>query len=384
MLHTSFIELNKKALNNNIRYLKSLAKKDTRYSMVIKANAYGHGIEDLLPLIEECGVDHFSVFSVAEAMRTQKIKRKDCDLMIMGWLEKGQMEWAIENNVSFFVFTLERMQAARELAGRMKKAARIHIELETGMHRTGFSREELKEVVQIIRYNQKCFDVKGVCTHFAGAEEMANCDRIKKQIQNFNEGCNWINEQGIHPEYRHSACSAALLNFPETAMDLIRIGISSYGFWPNTETRMLNLKDQDNTVDPLERVLSWKSTVMSVKEVAENEYVSYGKSYLTNRPTKIVTIPVGYGYGFSRTLSNNGHVLIHGKLVPVVGAVNMNMVVVDVTDLDSIEVGDEVVLIGKQGEHTITVDSFSDMNNSMNYELLTRLPDHIPKKAMES
>lgn len=381
MLHTSYIELNKKALNNNIRYLKSLAKKDTRYSMVIKANAYGHGIEDILPLVEECGVDHFSVFSVAEAMRAQKVKRKNCDLMIMGWLDKDQMEWAVENEVSFFVFTLERMRAACEVAERMKKPANIHIELETGMHRTGFYRDELKEVVKIIKDNRKCFEVKGVCTHFAGAEEMANYDRIKIQIQNFNEGCTWINEQGIYPDYRHCACSAALLNFPETAMDLIRIGISSYGFWPNTETKMLNLKDLDHQEDPLERVLSWKSVVMNVKEVAENEYISYGKSYLTNRPTRIATVPVGYAYGFSRTLSNNGHVLIHGKRMPVVGAVNMNMMVVDVTDLDTVEVDDEVVLIGKQGEHTITIDSFSDMNNSMNYELLTRLPNHIPRKV---
>ncbi|MCF8243479.1 MAG: alanine racemase [Melioribacteraceae bacterium] len=383
MLHTSFIELNKQALNSNIRYLKSLAKKDTRYSMVIKANAYGHGIEDILPLIEECGVDHFSVFSVSEAMRAQKVKRKNCDLMIMGWLDKDQMEWAIENKVSFFVFTLERMRAACEVAERMKMPARIHIELETGMHRTGFYRDELKEVVQIIKENRECFEVKGVCTHYAGAEDLANYDRIKRQIRNFNDSCSWIREQGIHPEYRHSACSAALLNYPETAMDLIRIGISSYGFWPNTETKMLNLEDQDDSGDPLEQVLSWKSVVMSIKEVAKNEYVSYGKSFLTNRTTYIATVPVGYGYGFSRRLSNNGHVLIQGKRVPVMGAVNMNMMVVDVIDLDSVELGDEVVLIGKQGDLSISVSSFSNMNNSMNYELLSRLPQHIPRKVVK-
>ncbi|MEX0812025.1 MAG: alanine racemase [Chitinophagales bacterium] len=382
MLHTSYIELSKKALNNNIRYLKSLAKKDTRYSMVIKANAYGHGIEDILPLIEECGVDHFSVFSVAEAKRAHKIKNKDCDLMILGWVDTDEISWAIEHEVSFFVFTIERLRAACQVAKKMRKPAGIHIEVETGMHRTGFDTEELKEAVQIIKDNEDYFEVKGVCTHFAGAEEMASFDRVEKQIQNFNEACSWINEQNIYPEYRHAACSAALFNFPDTAMDLMRIGISSYGFWPSTETKLLHLREKEGEEDPLERVLNWKSVVLSVKHVAENEYVSYGKSYLTNRPTTIVTIPVGYGYGFSRTLSNKGHVLIHGKLVPVVGKVNMNMVVVDVTDLDTVEVGDEVVLIGKQGEEAITVDSFSDMNNSMNYELLTRLPDHIPKKVI--
>jgi len=383
MLHTSFIELSKKALNNNIKYLKSLTKKETRFSMVIKANAYGHGIEDLLPLIEECGVDHFSVFSVAEAMRAHRVKRENCEIMIMGWVDRDQMEWAIEHNVSFYVFTMERLRDACEIAGKMKKPAKIHIEIETGMHRTGFEPDELKEVVRILKENKDCFEVKGVCTHFAGAEEMESFDRIKNQIRNFNESCTWLREQGVRAQYRHTACSAALLNFPETAMDLVRIGISCYGFWPNTETKMLNLKKRRKNKDPLERVLSWKSEVLSVKDVAEDEYVSYGKSYLTNRPSRIATIPVGYGYGFNRTLSNNGNVLIHGKLVPVVGFVNMNMVVLDVTDLDHVEVGDEAVLIGKQRDHKITVESFSDMNNSLNYELLTRLPGHIPKKVVE-
>ena len=298
MKHTSYIELSKSALNNNIKYLKSLAKERTRFSMVIKANAYGHGIEDLLPMIEECGVDHFSVFSVAEAMRAHKVKRENCEIMIIGWIDDDYIEWAIKNEVSFYVFTFERLHAACKVANRLNKPA-------------------------------------------------------------------------------------TLFNFPETAMDLVRIGISSYGFWPNTETKMLNLSETEDSKDPLQRVLSWKSVVMSVKNVAENEYVSYGKSYLTNHPTVIATIPVGYGYGFSRTLSNNGYVLINGMRVRVIGAVNMNMMVVDVTDLDEVKVGDEVVLIGKQGDQTITVSSFSDMNNSMNYELLTRLPSHIPRKIVD-
>ncbi len=382
MKHTSYIELSKSALNNNINYLKGLAGKDTRFSMVIKANAYGHGIEDLLPMIEECGVDHFTVFSVAEAMRAHKVKQKQCDIMIVGWIDDDHLVWAIENEVSFYIFTLERLYATCRVAQKMKKPAKVHIEIETGMHRTGFYKEELKDVVRIIEENRICFEVKGVCTHFAGAEEMVNHDRIEKQIHRFKDITNWLEKQGIIPESYHCACSAGLFNFPETALDLVRIGISSYGFWPNTETKMLNLNDADQSNDPLERVLSWKSVVMSVKHVAENEYVSYGRSYLTNHPTKIATIPVGYGYGFSRTLSNNGYVLIRGTRVRVVGAVNMNMMVVDVTDLEEVKVNDEVVLIGKQGDQTITVSSFSDMNNSMNYELLTRLPSHIPRRVV--
>jgi alanine racemase len=139
------------------------------------------------------------------------------------------------------------------------------------------------------------------------------------------------------------------------------------------------MKNEGFENDPLQRVLTWKSVIMSVNRVPKGRYVSYGKSYMTNRNSKIATIPVGYGYGFSRTLSNNGHLLVDGKMVPVIGNVNMNMVVIDVTDVDDVSVGDEVVLIGEQGGESISVGSFSDMNNSLNYELLTRLPSHIPR-----
>jgi alanine racemase len=134
MKHTSYIELSKSALNNNINYLKGLASKDTRFSMVIKANAYGHGIEDLLPMVEECGVDHFTVFSVAEAMRAHRVKQKQCEIMIVGWID-DDLAWAIKNEVSFYIFTLKRLHATCQLAQKMNKPAKVHIEI--GMHRTG-------------------------------------------------------------------------------------------------------------------------------------------------------------------------------------------------------------------------------------------------------
>ena len=383
MLHTSYIELSKKALNANIRHLRTYLKPTTRFSMVVKANAYGHGIEDILPLIEACGLDHFSVFSAAEAMRVQKVKKEECDLMIMGWIDADQMAWAIEHDVSFYVFTLDRLKAACKTASMMQKPARIHLEVETGMHRTGFCEDELPAVVELLNAHHGAIEIEGICTHFAGAETILNYNRIQQQIKTFNAICSWFRTQDIQPKYRHTACSAALLNYPETAMDMVRIGISSYGFWPSNETRMNHLLKQDSPEDPLKRVLTWKSVIMSVKMVDEGQYISYGTSYLTNRPTRIATVPVGYGYGFSRNLSNLGHLLIHGKRVTVIGSVNMNMMIVDVTDLDHVREGDEVVLIGTQGKLTITVSSFSDMNNSMNYELLTRLPDHIPRCVVD-
>jgi len=382
MLHTSFIELDQEALNCNIRFLKSLIPDTTRFSMVVKANAYGHGIEDLLPLIEGCGVDHFSVFSVAEAMRVQDAMRNQNEVMIMGFIDDDYLDWAIAEEVSFFVFTMERLKATLARAKALDKAARIHLELETGMHRTGFCEDQLDEIVQLLQSNPEFLRLEGLCTHYAGAEDFGIQDRIEEQIATFNRLCSELGRRGLHPTYRHSACSAALFNYPETVMDMVRIGISSYGFWPNEETRRSYLREHQLREDPLKRILSWKSKVLSVNRVPEGKYVSYGQAYLTTRPSKIATVPVGYGYGFSRDLSNNGHVLIGGQRAPIVGYVNMNMVVVDVTEIPGVAVHDEVVLIGRQGDQVMTVRSFSDMNNSMNYELLTRLPGHIPKMPL--
>ncbi len=380
MLHTSYIELSKEALNNNLQYLKKRMGDHAKYSMVVKANAYGHGLEQLLPMIEECGVDHFSVFSVAEAMRAYEIKKDCCQLMIMGYIDEDHLEWAIEKDVSFFVFTPERLQKVIEVARKKGKPAKIHVELETGMHRTGFCEDQLEEVSRLLKKYSSYLHLEGICSHMAGAESIVNYQRMQEQIETFNKLCSWFHSEGFQPAYRHLACSAGLLNYPESIMDMVRVGISSYGFWPSDETKMMHLKEEAFDTDPLQRVLSWKSVIMSLNRVPKGKYVSYGKSYMTNRDSKISTVPVGYGYGFSRTLSNNGHVLVNGKRVPVVGTVNMNMVVIDVTDAENVKVGDEVVLIGEQNGNTISVGSFSDMNNSLNYELLTRLPHHIPRK----
>lgn len=383
MLHTSYIELSKGALHNNIRFMKTHIHAPTRYSMVIKSNAYGHGIEHLLPIIEECGVSHFSVFSIDEAVQAYEVKSKECEIMIMGWIDNDNMDWAIEHGVSFYVFTIERLKAAIKASHKLKKKAKVHLELETGMHRTGLYKEELDEVVELLRHNQEYINVEGTCTHYAGAENISNHDRVQDQIKVFNELCGWLYRKGIKPHYRHTACSAAVLKYPETVMDLVRVGIANYGFWPSGELRMDNMLKRNSRVDPLKRVLSWKSEVMSVKQVNEGEFISYGKSYVTNRDVVIATIPVGYGYGFSRNLSNLGHVLIHGKRVRVIGTVNMNMMIVDVTDLNDVEIGDEVVLIGEQNGLSISVSSFSDMNYSLNYEQLTRLPHDIPRYIVD-
>ncbi|MEX2380071.1 MAG: alanine racemase [Vicingaceae bacterium] len=304
-------------------------------------------------------------------------------MMIMGFLDKEHIPWAIENEISFYVFTLSRLKESIKAAKKIKQKAKIHIEVETGMNRTGFRKTDFESVFELVNQNKEHLQIEGLCTHLAGAESITNFYRVKRQVNTYRQLVEQFKEAGIIAKYRHIACSAGVLNYPETQLDLVRVGIANYGYWPSNELRMNKLLDKDNFVDPLQAVLSWKSKVMSINIVPEGEYISYGKSFLTNRECKVASVPVGYGYGFSRALSNLGRVLINGKRVSVVGVVNMNMMLVDVTDLPNVKEEDEVVLIGQQGQLEITVSSFSDMTSNLNYELLARLPQDIPRIVVD-
>lgn len=386
--YPSHIELNKTAFQQNLSFIQKFIGEDVIFSSVIKGNAYGHGISQFVPMAEKCGVRHFSVFSSDEALDAFKAKNYDeSHIMIMGMIEEGILDWVIQNEISFFVFELQRFKTAIEEAKNLNKPARIHLHLETGMNRLGLDRESLITAVSMIEENPELVEIEGICTHYAGAESVGNHVRVINQIEKFKEQCSWLSDKGIEAKYYHSACSAAALNYPETTMDLVRIGIAQFGFWPNRETYMNFVKNHPNIPeehqDPLERVLSWKSMVMSTKSVKAGEFVGYGNAYLTSRDEQIATVPIGYAQGFGRNLTNVGFVLINGERAPVAGLVNMNMLTVDVTDIKDVKIGDEVVIIGYQGDKEITVASFSEMANNLNYEVLVRLPAGLPRHITE-
>lgn len=374
----TWIEIDKNAYLHNLEFLKTIFK-DAEISSVVKGNAYGHGIEQIVPLAQNAGIKYFSVFSLEEACRVHSVKEKDVHLMIMGFIPNDSYEWVIEHNISFFIYETGDLNRAIKAAKKVKKKANVHLELETGMNRTGLDDANLNQALKIIKENKQHVHVKGVCTHFAGAESIANHVRIKRQIINYNRQLTHIKKGGIDPEKLHMACSAAAISYPRTRKDLIRTGILQYGFWPSFETRIAFMQKYKHTIDPLRRVLSWKSRVMHTKTIEPGEFISYGTAFFASEHKKIAVIPVGYADGFNRSLSNNGRVLIHGKIAPVIGLVNMNMLIADITNINHVKPGDEVVLIGKQKNNIIMVSSFSEFTQQVNYELLTRLPGNIPR-----
>ncbi|MCP2045781.1 alanine racemase [Pontibacter sp. HSC-36F09] len=379
MFYSSSIEISRSALAHNIRFIKAQLKSGTRFSSVVKGNAYGHGIEEFGQLAYTCGVDHFSVFSADEAYRLHQVLPHKATILIMGYIDDEELIWAIANNIEFYVFSIDRLEQAAKAARSLQKPARIHLDLETGMNRIGLEANEVEYAADLILKQSDAFEVMGVSTHFAGAESNENHDRVAGQLDRYRLAVRSLQQKGLKFRTLHTACSAAVMAYPETHLDMVRVGIMQYGFWPSPEIYQRYMGVSTDRIDPLKRVINWKSRVMSLKLVPAGEFIGYGKSFQASSEMLIAAIPVGYAWGYSRSLSNQGQVLVRSHRAPVVGIVNMNVLMVDVTGIPDVALQDEVVLLGKQGNEHITVASFSELSTQLNYELLTRLPMNIPR-----
>lgn len=381
--HSSRIELSQSALQNNIDFIRAKAGEGTVISSVVKANAYGHGIQEFVPMAEKCGIRHFAVASSYEAEEVLEARTTDADIMIMGILYPEDLPWVIEEEIAYFVYDYPRLERSVEVAAEAGKKARIHLELETGGNRTGMEREQLGPAVDLLKDHPDKLTLEGVCTHYAGIESLSNQFRIQRQQKQFGEMCKEISSAGITPGLRHTACSAAVLAFPETVMDMVRVGTAQYGLWPSPDIYNLHLRQEERVSDrPLRQVLSWKTDIMHLKRVAEGEFIGYGTAYRAPRGMQVAVIPLGYGNGYDRSLSDGGHVLIRGEEAPIVGTVNMNVFMVDVTDIEDVQIRDEVVLIGCQQDKAISIKSFTEVTDIINNEFVSRLPSAINRRIV--
>ncbi len=375
--HSSVIELNRDALANNLKFIKNLIGEKVTLSSVIKGNAYGHGIEQMVPELQYLGVNHFSVFSSFEAKIAHESFTKEATIMVMGDIAEEDISWVVENEIQFFIYNISGLQTLLREAKKQTQKIHVHIELETGMNRHGFEQTQLPELIGIIEENKELIEVEGICTHFAGAESSANFKRIQEQQQTFLKGVEFLKIKGIQAKKLHTSCSAGIIAYPQFNLDMVRIGIIQYGLWPSKESQLTyGVKHEYET--QLESILSWRSSIIDIKEVEAGDFVGYGTSFLAETNMKIASVPVGYGYGFSRSLSNTGRVLVNGKRLSVVGTVNMNMFLIDVTNID-VKIGDTVTIIGQDGEQSINVSYFGNLSEQLNYELLTRLDKSIPR-----
>lgn len=384
MFSVSTIELSTSALRSNLAFIRKVLGPGTGLCTVVKGNAYGHGISPFAALARRLGVERFAVYSASEAYTLRQQKLNGAELYIMGDVDGEALDWAVEHGIAFNVFERNRLAQAIHAAKAIGRPARIHLDVETGMHRTGFPVEELPAILYTCTMHAEYIALQGLCSHLAGAESRANRLRIKEQKARFREAVALARR--LHPDIGccHLACSAGILNEPNILYDMARVGILHYGFWPNNETRDRYLGAHHLTEDPLRRVIRWWSRVMSVSTVPAGGFIGYGNSFQAQTETRIATIPMGYAYGYARNLSNAGHVLVRGQKAPVRGIVNMNCITVDITGIEGVEKGDEAVLIGSQGGNSISVASFGDLSDQLNYELLTRLPHPISRVVVEA
>ncbi|WP_425639308.1 alanine racemase [Algoriphagus yeomjeoni] len=382
--HSSRIELSQSSLTNNINFIKKKVGEGVKISSVVKANAYGHGIREFVKMAEKAGVNHFATASAFEAEEVLAAKSSSSDAMIMGILYDEDIDWAVENGIEFYVFNYARLPLVLESAKRIGKQAKVHIEVETGANRTGMTKGEFPATLSFLKKHTEEIAFKGLCTHFGGAENFSNQFKITLQHERYKSFLKQCKQKNIMPELRHIACSAAALGYKDTVYDMVRIGVAQYGFWPSPDIYYMHLQETGKQSDSaLKRIFTWKTDVMDVRDVDAGEFIGYGTSYQASQNMKVAVMPLGYCNGYPRAQSNIGHVLIKGKKVQIVGLINMNLFMVDVSNLSDVKVGDEVVLVGRQNNNTINISSFSQVTQLLNNEMLSRLPSAIPRRIVK-
>jgi alanine racemase len=371
MTWRSWVEIKTSCIKHNLKTARKLIGPRVKLMAVVKSNAYGHGIIKTAKLATETEADWLGVDSLQEALLLRDNGFQN-PLLIMGYILKDNLKKAVDNDLDFVVYNPETLDTLAQL----KKKSKIHLKIETGTMRQGIFLKDLPCFIKKIKQLPN-IQIRGIYTHFANIENTTDHTFAKQQLEKFKQALTITQNEGIHP-LAHTACSAALILYPETHFNMVRLGLSMYGLWssPQTIVSAQNLKRKIN----LKPALTWKSKIAQVKTVPANTKIGYGLTEKVNQTTKIAVIPVGYWDGYSRKLSSIGNILIQGKRCKVLGRICMNMMMVNVNHLKDIHPEEEVVLLGKQGNEEITADEIAQKIGAINYEIITGINPLIPRK----
>ena len=372
----TWIEISASALRQNFAAIQAHVS-PAHIIPVIKANAYGHGIKLVSHALMGSPVLFFGVDSFEEA-RTLRTLHPTTPILILGYIPHAQLAEALDLSLSFVCSKVSTIEYLKELTS-LERPARIHLEIETGLHRQGANPHELEAILNALEGTRDRIQVEGVCMHYANAEEPASMNQYPMlQEERFMLACERIEAAGHKPKWRHAACSAAAWLRPGATFDAIRFGISLYGIWSSLEVReTMHERIPNLTLQP---VIAWKTMVAEIKTVQSGEPIGYGLTERVHRETKVVILPIGYADGFDRRLSSVGYVLIRGRRCRVLGRVCMNMTMVDATDLATVELEDQVVIFGAQGEGRIIPEDWERIiPGFIAYEAVAGLGRDIPR-----
>ena len=366
-------EIDLDAICRNIQNTKKIIKPGTKVMAIVKADGYGHGAVPVAKALSSL-VDAYGVAIVEEGveLRENGITKP---ILVLGCTPPGLIPQLLAYDIIPATADYEFAELLSKEAQKQNKTARLHIKLDTGMSRIGFSLTE--ESVAAIKKISKLpgIEIHGCFSHFSKADE-TDKSYAKKQLEGFLWMLGRLEEEGITIPVKHISNSAGIMDLPEANLDMVRSGISTYGLYPSEEVKKEKL--------PLEPAMSVHSWITFVKEVPAGTLIGYGGTYITKKPARVATVPVGYGDGYPRALSNQGRILIQGKTCPIIGRVCMDQFMVDVSHIPEAQKGDEVTLIGKDGDQFISMEEIGDLSGRFSYEFACDIGKRVPRVYMKN
>lgn len=364
----TWVEIKRDAIASDYRALRSVLPNSVKSMAVVKSNAYGHGMVSYAKELDALGADWFGVDSLEEgvALRRSGIKKP---ILVFGFTPFPEFSSAAEEGISLTVSNRASLEFLKTYRG---KELKIHVKVDTGLHRQGFSASDLPQVLSALNDSRGASRVEGLYTHFATAEDPAS-SYSQRQLEEFAPWREAFARAGLSALV-HAAGTAAGILIPESRFDMVRFGIGLYGLWPSKA-----VEERSRDTLTLTPVLSWKSIIGDVKRVRKGERVGYDLTEKLSRDSVLAVCGVGYWHGFPRSLSGKGVVGVRGKGARVVGRVSMDMIVLDVTDIPGVATGDEAVLIGESGGTRFSAEALAEAAGTINYEIVTRINRDTPR-----
>lgn len=367
--YRTYAEVDLQAIRHNIKETRKRINENTKIMAIVKADAYGHGAVEVSHALEDL-VEAYGVAMIEEAL---ELRRSGIQKMILILGYTG-VEWypqLVEQKISQTIYTWEMAEKLNEAAGKLGQKAVVHIKLDTGMGRIGFAPSE--ENVAVVRKISRLpwLEIEGIYTHFARADEKTDLP-IREPFRKYMSFVEKLEDAGVKIPVRHVSNSASILHFPEGNLDMVRSGITTYGLYPSDEVPGEGIR--------LMPAMQWKSVISYIKEVPAGTSISYGGTYICREPMRVATVPVGYADGMKRDLSNKGRVLVHGTYAKILGRVCMDQFMIDVTSIPQAAIGDEVTIVGRDGEKQIPVEEIAGLSHSFNYEFVCSITGRVPRK----
>jgi alanine racemase len=372
-----WVELDRRAPDHNLRELRKGLGRNAVLCAVVKANAYGHGLREMISLLPSA--DWLAVNSLEEGVELRELGESR-PVLLLGHVPLGDLAEAVRRRLDLVVYNRETLEAVSRLDSAKLGPARLHLKVETGTGRQGILPEQVEGFVETLLASGA--ELVGASTHFANIEDTLNHDYAQAQLRRFRQALSVLKRMKVRPRFVHAAATAAGILFPETHFNLIRAGIGVYGLWPSRETYLSTLLGR-RPVPELRPVLSWKTRIVQVKDLPEGSYIGYGCTYRATRPIRVAVLPVGYSDGYDRKLGNTAYVLIRGKRAPVIGRVCMNLSMADVSDIPGAGLEQEVVLLGRDGEEQISAERMAEWAGTITYEVVTRISPLLPRRVVD-